>query len=47
MKKTYPSFKTIGTNLSEELCSQEVPTVYILRVKNDYVHNVEKVTELI
>ena len=24
-------------------CAQEVPTAYILRVKNDSVHNVEKV----
>ena len=34
------SFKTIGTKLDEELHSQEVPAVYILRVKN---YNVEKV----
>ena len=39
------SFKTIGTKLLEELPSQEVPIVYILRVKNDEVHNVEKVTK--
>ena len=32
-------------NCKEELRSQEVPTVYILRVKNDYVHNKEKVTK--
>ena len=28
------NFKTIGTKLLEELRSQEVPTVDILRVKN-------------
>ena len=33
----------IGTKLYEELRSQEVPIVYILRAKNDQVHNVEKV----
>ena len=32
MKK---SFEMIGTKLLEELHSQEVPTVYILRVKYD------------
>ena len=26
-------------------CAHEVPTVYTLRVKNDQVHNVEKVTK--
>ena len=40
------SFKTIGTKLYEELRSQEIPSVYIIRVKNDYVHNVEKVTKI-
>ena len=43
------SFKTIGTKLSEELRSQEIPTAYIIRVKivkNDEVHNVEKVTKI-
>ena len=35
MKKHMQSFKTIVTKLSEELRSQEVPIVYILRVKNE------------
>ena len=39
MKNKYAKFQ------KEELHSQEVPIVYILRVKNDYVHNVEKVTK--
>ena len=40
------SFKTIGTKLYEELRSQEIPSVYIIRVKNDSVHNVEKMTKI-
>ena len=40
------SFKITGTKLYEELRSQEIPSVYIIRVKNDYVHNVEKVTKI-
>ena len=40
------SFKIIGTKLYEELRSQEIPSVYIIRVKNDKVHNVEKVTKI-
>ena len=39
------NFKIISTKLSEELRSQEVPFVYILRVKNDKVHNVKKATQ--
>ena len=35
------SFKQIGIKFMRS-CAHEVPTVYILRVKNDYVHNVEK-----
>ena len=35
-RKHMQSFNTIGTKLWEELHSQEVPTVYILRVKNDW-----------
>ena len=40
------SFKTIGTKLYEELRSQEIPTVYIIRVKNDKVDTFEKVTKI-
>ena len=40
------SFKKIGIKLYEELCSRGT-TVYILRVKNDYVYNVEKVIKTI
>ena len=34
-RKHVQSFKKIGIKLYEELRSQEVPTVCILRVKND------------
>ena len=40
------SLKTIGKKLQEELRSQEIPTVYIIRVKNYYVDTVEKVTKI-
>ena len=35
MEKHVQSFKKIGIKLYEELCSQEVPIVIVLRVKND------------
>ena len=45
MKKTHAKFLNDRYNTVEELHSQEVSTVYMLSVKNDYVHNVEKVTK--
>ena len=35
MKKTHAKFQAIGTKLYEEFRSQQIPTFYILRVKND------------